>query len=632
MLRRCASAIFCFASLVPVISGIRVLFLGDSVDRFSTNDWCEKHTGRIGKVWTTSSLVYFHGEPAGYICDNQELNVSVASLHIFGSNATGHYHREGELRKFPSNVVDTAPRIKEGVRLYLSQFPMPDVVFYNMALWDFEYLVDTAYRGTSVLTELSTPGSPTWQRMMTEYYHLVHDRRQDIIDSFRQYPGGDQVNVGLQTSVFYPLRSTNHPLCDMPSKMFSLFGLNEVIRTIWRNYKNDLSAVFPMFDYDEEVWSKYQHNYSICGLVFADYNHPTVPHRVDKVDIILGLKYNHLYKFPTAVKQKMPHDIFHYLRWSKAQGHFNNASAATITESFGVPIQRIYVVREKEYGHKYAVHNFTGPHHHPFSPTPRRLLSISASDDIALDHKWSAEEQAVHTYFISYDSGSESAVGPETGVRNISIQRHAGVLFDQLTKLNLGPADIYYATAEELSLLPLGPSLTEKYGSVVDSTKTLLVYHPAKGTSIMSHWLLVPNDLTKTSYLARRFAFDLAGRFSNRRDVALTSFLLKYGPQFPAGTTPNTVLTRDLLTCITSRLDRTIFANIPVGREIPDIYRSEALMRSTRSGNIFVNLNGERHSVAKPHTLEAHHWSFRSILVVHKDDIDLIPQGHPLTK
>ncbi len=72
-----------------VVSGIYLLLVGSSVDRYIVQDWCY-YQGRTAELWGNDSIADLNAQfqhPATQCIDGAD---SMASLHIFGSGATGN--------------------------------------------------------------------------------------------------------------------------------------------------------------------------------------------------------------------------------------------------------------------------------------------------------------------------------------------------------------------------------------------------------------------------------------------------------------------------------------------------------------------------------------------------------------
>ena len=117
------------SQLTPLGLALRLLLIGDSVDRCIVQDWCGLQRSRGVQVtsfnWGDSSIKYASkkGMMPSDICVST--TDSIAFVHIFGSNATGPYlHMFSNSPEDP--YVDTQVRVKKSIELYKAHVGLPD--------------------------------------------------------------------------------------------------------------------------------------------------------------------------------------------------------------------------------------------------------------------------------------------------------------------------------------------------------------------------------------------------------------------------------------------------------------------------------------------------------------------------
>ena len=155
---------------------ITVLFLGDSVNRFMIEHWCNHHHvswNRWGKGFVYSAFA----SPATYCFIG---NIRVATINMYGSAPKGPYFKNITNTEIDPNA-DTELRIKEGIRQFVLFGGEPQFVFFKTDLWDMG--VETR--------DQSGDGMVKSMELMIQHYKLAfHQIRGLLPDAY----------IGLHTS------------------------------------------------------------------------------------------------------------------------------------------------------------------------------------------------------------------------------------------------------------------------------------------------------------------------------------------------------------------------------------------------------------------------------------------------
>jgi hypothetical protein len=238
-------------SFVEAIS-TKVLLLGDSVDRYITEDYCQSE-GLNATAWGERYLKYSRNrksvvkfaprnQPAIYCKDRH--NNTLASVHIFGVAATGPYH-SGFKSDDNDPYVDTLPRIKKSIEIFISQFGYPTRIILHTAMWDSKYVYqrDANYYWTG-------KGRHNYS---SDFAVNLKQRIDDIFATV-----GNISRIGLRTAVW--------------DEGPTIRNFNRIIREVAIE-KNTF-----LFDYDAEVWSTVGFNAQLIGYLLRDAVHPHPNH------------------------------------------------------------------------------------------------------------------------------------------------------------------------------------------------------------------------------------------------------------------------------------------------------------------------------------------------------------------
>lgn len=128
---------FIFLSFSSIILSLHIFIIGDSVDRYLTEDYCDfkgdgKSCGGPGcTYWAEGSEIRprsAKGQTTHQRCSIG--NDSISFLHNYGTNPTRPYLSSGG--PFGNDLyAETPKRISYGIELYFQQFGPPDIVLYH---------------------------------------------------------------------------------------------------------------------------------------------------------------------------------------------------------------------------------------------------------------------------------------------------------------------------------------------------------------------------------------------------------------------------------------------------------------------------------------------------------------------
>lgn len=267
---------------------INLLLFGDSVDGQTVNDWCsvQKHHGLnvTDKIWGGSSLVYKigkRGRMATHICRIFNRS-SVAYVHMFGSRSHGPYHKYMN-NSLDDPYVDTAVRIDYSYKVYCEQFGMPDRIFLQFANWDVQRIL----REVSISAEQKSD-MVSMKPFISEFTNNMIER----INQLRLLINGTSIELGLRTAVW------------AKAGQLLLREFNKVIRDL------AISHNLMLFDFDEDVWSIVQHDYSQEPKLFKDFVHPVQHYTAVAGEKMLGEQYSALMHFSHYNSYHQHHERF----------------------------------------------------------------------------------------------------------------------------------------------------------------------------------------------------------------------------------------------------------------------------------------------------------------------------------
>ena len=256
--------VFLVYSLLLCVRCDKLLLLGDSIDRQATVEWCEWQEG-LGVAttlvdWGPKSLISMQqlfGKTGTFICTTPV--DSVASVQLFGSNATGPYR--SHIVKFPNDTFDnTRPRIDLSISSYKKLFGLPDRVIFQTVQWDVAHL----------------------NIMKTFDISLAKSRfRSNFLSRIEEISllVGPTVDVGLRTA---PRSNFRRDLVD---------HFNHIIREI------SAERGLTLYDYDMDLWTSVSNNVAMESHLFRDWVHPRRPYSERAAEKMLGRHFSNSMMF-----------------------------------------------------------------------------------------------------------------------------------------------------------------------------------------------------------------------------------------------------------------------------------------------------------------------------------------------
>jgi hypothetical protein len=561
---------------------IRVLTIGDSIDRLTVLDWCKELHGQnenkailttyaSGKLQSSGKFGAF----GGYVCVDIKNNNSLSSFSIFGSNSSGPYWLSDASPDRLRIISDSYNRLNLGLGEYFSKFPPPHRIFLQTAQWDNAHLIRT-----EGYTELNRRGSELWNTSISIFEKSLNNRIDQVLQLVSNYTTEcGPIQIGLRTAIFSP----HFEPAGNPSKWYIgearehqlLFEMNDVIRHIAK-LRNLI-----LYDGDTDFWTTYEYKYKNQGIYFRDYVHPREIYTATFGEKMMSLQYS---KFLVGMKNKtcleFPQLWLHSENFSQPQPKF---------------ITKVYIIHTYPSDHRnQSISEPLNNEQEQYTLIHPDIYDSSLSPIPHDRHKVTPET----TFYIIYDS-----------VTNLMQSRHCNATdFDFQQRLRLGFGDILSVTQEELSDIKQGSSVP---------------------------WYL------KGEHLVRRL-FNFSTHAS-AADVGLTNtslYILSKG-FFRLLTflyTNETMLFHlwDLEEHVGSLKGMQV-DTLPRKGDIPDIYHSNSnlLIRYSQQKEIFwVTFNGTigiKRSINSMQVAMNHGFDLNQVIVVNElEDMDIIPTGEPL--
>lgn len=248
--------------------GLYLLLIGSSVDRMMVHETCQ-HFGAKSYFWGNDSLLDTHKShynPPTF-CANDYFHL--ASVQIFGSRSSGPYYHD--LKNSERNMfVDTYDRLRLILELYFHDFQrLPDKVAFSSTLWDCSYI-------------------EVQQNSVDSYPFANHSRAfaQDITARLHELQQlvGNTVDVGLRTDVWSTRRVQSMHWALKDEDLMHVH--NNVVREV------AIQQNVTLFDFDKDLWSRYNFNDSFRQEIFADHIHPRNIHLVRATLKLIGLRHS----------------------------------------------------------------------------------------------------------------------------------------------------------------------------------------------------------------------------------------------------------------------------------------------------------------------------------------------------
>ncbi len=254
--------------------GLKVLLLGDSIDRFAVTEWC-RVSGLDTREWGGKDLAYSSGKTGrqgSLCCITKNGEIGLAFVHIFGSNSTGPY-----INNLGGGFEDTELRITHSLNKYTSLFGIPHKIYLRFSVWDIGRVLQS---GTINTKSISIPSS--YQNVLRRFRANLNDRINQINNYFNHsYPD----IVGLRTA-----------------------GWSYVGGSILRQYNEITRHVasernLTLFDLDLDLWSIVGFNTSVENerYLFRDSRcHPVSSYSYIQGQKVLELQYSRYLIHPSV--------------------------------------------------------------------------------------------------------------------------------------------------------------------------------------------------------------------------------------------------------------------------------------------------------------------------------------------
>ena len=161
--------------------GTHVFTIGDSVDRYTVEDFClgrgdaPNCGGYSCSYWASDGGIPLYykikGYPTHVRCDMG--NDSFTTLHNYGTSDTGPYFAVSFVQ---NDVYSLTPqRIVRGLELYFDRIGIPDLVIYHGTQWDIQGI----YEREGILKQkwkgdYENPRSQSWIDATTNFETALH--------------------------------------------------------------------------------------------------------------------------------------------------------------------------------------------------------------------------------------------------------------------------------------------------------------------------------------------------------------------------------------------------------------------------------------------------------------------------
>ncbi len=124
-----------------LLAAERLFIVGDSVDRQTVLEWCSLHRSDVIKEenWGLDQFYYMNGIAAAYCATKTH---SIGFIHSFGAAAKGPYMNN--IQNGPGKggeYVDTKPRLRKALEVYIAIYGAPSRVILQFAAWDAHFIL-----------------------------------------------------------------------------------------------------------------------------------------------------------------------------------------------------------------------------------------------------------------------------------------------------------------------------------------------------------------------------------------------------------------------------------------------------------------------------------------------------------
>jgi hypothetical protein len=278
----------------------KIFLIGDSVDRYTTEDWCQSiglETGFAEEDYWADGVLNYGGGKGGqvacYYCRDKSTNDTASFVHHFGSKAIGPYMHN--IQDSPQDqFISTTTRIKHAMELFYNTFGIPDRIIYHSVLWDIGALHQKHTEAEEVR------GSEYWNST-TELFRINLNARLDDISKFAGliFVGKNdspiRPDIGLRTAVYHQQSiNQNHKIGGL------LTEFNNIVRATAANR----STTF--YDINNDVWAVARWNITRQESLLRDSFHPSPIFCARAADKMLSRQYSSYYTFHGEMTPETP--------------------------------------------------------------------------------------------------------------------------------------------------------------------------------------------------------------------------------------------------------------------------------------------------------------------------------------
>lgn len=211
-------------------------------------------------VWADSHLAYLQSDYAAFNCKISERNVSIASVMMFGSNATGPYNMQARLQAMWGNILETPQRMHYAVDRYLSVFRHPpDIIFFHTTLWD---LVNVGVPRLAYHVPTNKPGTVEFQRAVDFVYRNTQLRLHELYSLLQHHGIENTTRIALRSVYELPA-----PVGCIKDAYKLLPAINEALAALATQMQ------LSFYDLNLDVDSAFYGHYDSCRFILSDELH-----------------------------------------------------------------------------------------------------------------------------------------------------------------------------------------------------------------------------------------------------------------------------------------------------------------------------------------------------------------------
>jgi len=226
----------------------------------------------------------------------------VAFINHYGSRPTEPYFHSKIIAKQGDQYMNTPARIAWVLDLYFKRIGVPDLVIYHSNLWDMQYLYERDGTWNSPShdhLELSKPSSQRFNESLSEFEVNVRNRLVDVHTSLiknLQVVYSNASNIAELARMRMGVRTAVQNVAAGPL----LHGMNEIIRRI------AIDRNITLYDYDQDLWSSIDFDFSREDLLLRDYQHPAKIYTAVAAEKMLGNRYSQSFTYRGEVNDDIP--------------------------------------------------------------------------------------------------------------------------------------------------------------------------------------------------------------------------------------------------------------------------------------------------------------------------------------